>query len=134
MAKIFGRAEKVLVYLGLEGEAGDQAASLIEEIGAAMKAELSHVKSVWSLGPTDKNDPIFKDTRWEAFHVALQGPWFTRCWVIQEISLARNARALLGNSECDWEALILTAYKWNLNDMNPKGWRLQGIQYYSLDG
>jgi hypothetical protein len=42
-----------------------------------------------------------------AFLRLLSRPWFTRCWVLQEVALAKDAVVLCGTKSIDWDVLYV---------------------------
>ncbi|KAH8722793.1 heterokaryon incompatibility protein-domain-containing protein [Phaeosphaeriaceae sp. PMI808] len=85
MAKIYGQANRVIVWLGEEADDSDQA---LEDIRVAAEEE-----STYSLDNNQK------------FIALLQRSWFERIWVLQEIALARRVLILCGPAEINGLAL-----------------------------
>ncbi|PMD67720.1 HET-domain-containing protein [Hyaloscypha bicolor E] len=82
MAKIYGQADRVVVYLG---EAADNSDQALEDIRAAAENE-----STTSLISNKSQEAILK---------LLERPWFRRIWVLQEVALARNILIMCGSTE-----------------------------------
>lgn len=89
MATIFGRAQRVLVWLGSETEKSERA--------------ISFIKRMLVLEDFDKliNDSTTVDD-WEALTHLMRSPWFTRRWVVQEIGLAKEADLICGDHSITW--------------------------------
>ncbi|GKU10149.1 unnamed protein product, partial [Fusarium langsethiae] len=80
MAKIYAKANSVIVWLG---EAADESDEALREICRAA------VKS-----PTNENDP-------KNILSLLHRPWFQRIWVLQEVAAARHVLIKCGSTEID---------------------------------
>lgn len=87
MADIYRTAQNVCVWLG-EPEIGSKAAL---DFVSRNVADLGQYERIMS-------DPTFADA-WSALGRLMLRPWFSRLWVVQEISLARGATVHCG-SEC----------------------------------
>lgn len=91
MSRIYTRAKQVCIWLG-EGNADSKVA--IDFI----RHEVMELK---------KFDSICSDkqyaSKWQALMVLMQRPWFSRRWMVQEISLAREATIFCGPDEILWK-------------------------------
>ena len=89
MAQLYNRAESVCVWLGPEDKDSGRAIDFIDRL---LRLE--------------DFDPLTQDpgtpTEWAALHNLMQRGWFSRRWVVQEISLARNATLFCGQSSVSW--------------------------------
>ncbi|GKT52681.1 HET-domain-containing protein [Colletotrichum tofieldiae] len=89
MAMIYNRADGVLVWLGESSESFDRAVPFIHR-----------------LLNLDNFDPLTRDpgttTKWAALIELMQRPWFSRRWIVQEISLARKATVYCGDDAVSW--------------------------------
>lgn len=89
MAMIYNRAESVSVWLGGEDKDSFRALEFIERL---LRLE--------------GFDPLTKDpgttAEWAALHNLMQRPWFNRRWIVQEISLARQATLYCGDQSISW--------------------------------
>ncbi|KAL2672911.1 hypothetical protein Neosp_013628 [[Neocosmospora] mangrovei] len=105
MTEIYGKAERVIVWLG-EPEQGEntditntevkQAVGYVEQLGNL--DDLNHIASM-HCGIFDKAglhdlEPVFK---------LFRRGWFSRRWIVQEISVARKAILLCGEEKLSWE-------------------------------
>jgi hypothetical protein len=88
MSEIYGRAWKVFVWLG---EADDDSRTALHFI----KKELSLLRNFDKLCSGSPDE-------WCAVLRFAQRSWFTRRWVIQEISVARGAVLFCGDEKIDW--------------------------------
>jgi hypothetical protein len=93
MPQIFESASRVVVWLGEEYENSGAAISFLQD----------------SLNATSFDEFLQEPSRKDAFtggvHL-MKRPWFTRRWVIQEISSARRAHLYCGISQMPWHAFV----------------------------
>ncbi|EUC46542.1 hypothetical protein COCMIDRAFT_35895 [Bipolaris oryzae ATCC 44560] len=90
MVKIYGLANRVIVWLGDAAEDSDQALHWIRVAG----------------GNKSKIPPINEAVQ-EAVIALLQRPWFRRIWVLQEVAAARHILIMCGPTEIDGYAFCL---------------------------
>lgn len=90
MAMIYNRASNVCVWLGRQR---DDSGRAIEFIHKLLRLE--------DFDPLTE-DPGTTDD-WAAFHKLMQRSWFSRRWIVQEISLARNAMLFCGSHSVAWQ-------------------------------
>ncbi|KAL0765147.1 hypothetical protein CaCOL14_012406 [Colletotrichum acutatum] len=134
MREIYSRAERVVVWLGLDNEGQAlRAMSLIETIYQACEdhalaknidlLSMAHftpatqaleglagvsIANIAAVGMRlGKSESKAED--WEALGWLLSRPWFTRVWCVQEIVLARSSRVYVGSRSLDWVKLGVTA-------------------------
>ncbi|KAK5135282.1 hypothetical protein LTR08_005385 [Meristemomyces frigidus] len=90
LAMIYNRATNVSVWLGGEDSDSGRAIEFIERL---LRLE--------------DFDPLTKDpgtpAEWAALHNLMQRPWFSRRWIVQEISLARSATLFCGSQSVTWQ-------------------------------
>ncbi|KAI0552995.1 heterokaryon incompatibility protein-domain-containing protein [Xylaria curta] len=90
MSRIYTRAKNVCIWLGTDDGDSDAAIKFI-------KSEVLDFKNF---------DTICSDKKyahkWRALMMLMQRPWFSRRWMIQEISLARTATIHCGPATIDW--------------------------------
>ncbi|KAH8599334.1 heterokaryon incompatibility protein-domain-containing protein [Bisporella sp. PMI_857] len=98
MGRIYASAANVVVWLGLGTADSDTALDFMNEIGG-------------SFGPNNTLPSHFlhpKQTpKWFSFFRLFNRPWFSRRWIIQEISLARTAILCCSNRAVPWRFLNL---------------------------
>ncbi|KAI1742244.1 HET-domain-containing protein [Xylaria scruposa] len=91
MSRIYTRAKNVCIWLGTDDGDSDAAIKFI-------KSEVLDFKNF---------DTICSDKKyahkWRALMMLMQRPWFSRRWMIQEISLARTATIHCGPATIDWD-------------------------------
>ncbi|KAK1758979.1 heterokaryon incompatibility protein-domain-containing protein [Echria macrotheca] len=88
MAKIYHKADRVIVWLGDGTGGGEGAIERISELAA------DHViRAV--------QDVVWSESDLEAAFRLLGRPWFRRVWVLQEVFAARHLRIRCGSAEID---------------------------------
>ncbi|KIJ59472.1 hypothetical protein HYDPIDRAFT_43975 [Hydnomerulius pinastri MD-312] len=101
MHAIYKTAQDVLVWLGPSSEDSSIALDFVLELPELL-AEAKRA------GPA-KSQEVLNDAshqaRWLAFGHLLLREWWRRVWIIQEISLARSARLLVGTRSIPWSSM-----------------------------
>ncbi|KAN0083077.1 HET domain containing protein [Elaphomyces granulatus] len=92
MAKIYGQADCVVVWLGKAADDSDRALEEIRVAGGKKATDFSN------------NETIHDQ---QAVFTLLQRPWFRRIWVIQEVAAARHVLIMCGPTEIDGYAFCL---------------------------
>ncbi|KAF1965285.1 HET-domain-containing protein, partial [Bimuria novae-zelandiae CBS 107.79] len=87
MARIYGQANRVIVWLG---NAGDDSNQALETIRSVAEDESTNVSN-----------------NQEAILALFQRPWFERIWVLQEVAAARHVLIMCGSAEIDGYAFCL---------------------------
>jgi len=90
MGSIYNGAISVIVWLGVSTDESMQAIKFIDKL-----QEEQQLKKCLRDASTAKD--------WMAFAMVTRKPWFTRCWIVQEIAAAREATVWLGKGTIDWE-------------------------------
>src|SRR5947208_3450716 len=49
--------------------------------------------------------PLCSDV-WLAFSTLLKRPWFSRAWIVQEVSVAKDAHVICGDYSVTWDELV----------------------------
>lgn len=114
MRKLFHKAESVIIWLGEESHDSSAAFDLISRIVAAAANEqsCSPVDAKTVIRAQDLRGlglPEHFNLAWEALDSLFWRPWFSRVWVIQEVTVARGASVLCGPNHCQWSHLTATA-------------------------
>ncbi|KAI9691560.1 MAG: hypothetical protein M1822_007631 [Bathelium mastoideum] len=91
MAEIYGHADQVCVWLGDGDEASHMALNFIRK-------EVLQLQNFDELCESE-----LASEKWGALLNLMQRPWFSRRWVVQEISLARKATIYCGNDQISWK-------------------------------
>ncbi|QDS68084.1 hypothetical protein FKW77_010001 [Venturia effusa] len=90
MAEIYGKAKRVCVWLGQPDPSSQIAIRFIRD-------EVLKLQDFDDLCDKESNSP-----KWKALLDLMQRPWFSRRWVVQEISLARKALLYCGLDRISW--------------------------------
>lgn len=104
MADVYRNAEQVVIWLGEASKDSDMAFKYVEQLSKAIKAneyagfDDEMMKKHGLPGPGSKP--------WAAFGALAQRPWFSRAWVVQEISVAKSATVHCGSLKLDWFDLV----------------------------
>lgn len=102
MSDIYQKAKEVCVWLG---EDTDDLMS-----GKAM-AFVSEVLDNWEHPEKIMNNS--KESQWDAFINLLRRPWFSRRWIVQELTRAKHATIYCGPNQVKWEnfADVISLFK-----------------------
>ncbi|KAL9625060.1 MAG: hypothetical protein Q9160_000789 [Pyrenula sp. 1 TL-2023] len=118
MAEIYGKANRVIVWLGKAESESDQALEQIRVAADDMSAK--------SLAPQSIKQAIL---------TLLQRPWFRRIWVLQEVAAARHVQIKCGSTEIDGYAFSLGLQSLQLSSgYIPKLWNLIRSVVYLIRG
>ncbi|KAH8716769.1 heterokaryon incompatibility protein-domain-containing protein [Phaeosphaeriaceae sp. PMI808] len=91
MSRIYTRAQKVCIWLGEDSDESELAFNFIRE-------EITQLRNFDKIS-SDKN---YSD-KWRALMMLMQREWFSRRWVVQEISLAKKAKIYCGPYSIQWK-------------------------------
>ncbi len=107
MGRIYNRAMRVVVWLGEDGGRAEVLAETLRLFGGDADGEGNDVKRIERL--VDVCFMYHYDTveivRAVTIYEVMQRPWFTRAWIFQEASLARELLLQYGGLEVRFEAL-----------------------------
>lgn len=120
MAIIFGRATRVLIWLGPQGNRPHdvfQMLSALARLWIERKLEMVQEGELRPLSWTTVGmlemlflQPWDKDL-WLAIYELTNRPYFRRTWIVQEVAVAKDARVLCGPSEMSWTDFVFaTSY------------------------
>lgn len=103
MKDIYSKAQTVYVDLG------DVQPSWFSVLTLMERTVLSGKRSKrLSMKPTSTEASSLPDPHkpeWNAYWYTFSRPWFTRTWIVQEITLAKTAKVMFGRFVFDWERL-----------------------------
>lgn len=104
MKSIYQNATMVLVWLGEESADSPQAFELISQILARQRTwkEEDSKTPMTAQDLIDEGLPEPFSPIWRSLDALYWRPWFTRVWVIQEISLAKEVSLICGNHRSSW--------------------------------
>ncbi|KEF57561.1 uncharacterized protein A1O9_05479 [Exophiala aquamarina CBS 119918] len=95
MSIIYGKAQRVCIWLGDPTKSSRLALSFI-------KNEVLQLQNF-----DDLCDKKADTTKWNALLELMQRPWFSRRWVVQEISLAQRALIYCGSDKISWRKFAI---------------------------
>ncbi|KAG5752175.1 hypothetical protein H9Q70_005184 [Fusarium xylarioides] len=104
VARIYKNASQVLVYLGRGTADSDAAIRCIREIDEPSNHD-GH-------GAVEASATIQENQM--AVRNLFKRPWFSRVWVLQEITFAQQATVICGDYQLNWES-FKTFFHWNVN-------------------
>lgn len=112
MGQIYGRAERVLIFVGVDaGMHGAAVKTLLEDRSKWIHDKIEELRFAEDSFPYPApDDAVFSDARWESLEVLLRSPWFFRGWVVQEAGLAAEATIFWGDVEFGWLDLVRTFF------------------------
>jgi hypothetical protein len=111
MGKIFEQTKIVFVCLGPDLDGGASGVAALVKENADL---VSRYGSVPQMPIVRIDDPLLDDSRWKAMATSADCEWFSRAWVIQEVGLASDPRALYGDVEFSYRELTTLA-RWVAN-------------------
>ena len=128
MGEVYGRASRVLIWLGedTDGDAGE-ALQFIKDINRHLEREVlnfsakqepqsqkSISNTIQNLPSLANNSPLLSLASWQTFKSLLSRPYFRRVWVLQEVGLAEEAWAFIGEESIQLseivQACLLTSF------------------------
>lgn len=95
MTRIYQGANRVVVYLGKSADNSDTAMDWIRELDQP---------SDYGSRPSWEDLPKFPGFNRTVIKALFERTWFHRVWVLQEITLAREAIVICGNREVNWDS------------------------------
>ncbi|KAK3897311.1 hypothetical protein C8A05DRAFT_48025 [Staphylotrichum tortipilum] len=101
IGRIFGRAERVVDWLGAEYDGSHEAIETLLRIrrGAAGDEGAAAATAGWWGSVSDDGDVV-----WKHVDALLRRPWFERAWIVQEVVLASRLALMCGTrDEVGWE-------------------------------
>jgi hypothetical protein len=137
MGDVFGLAQCVLVWLGLEAEDSSSALRTLHKIGSMIDVDWlrltlepsDEARAAGELHWADLNAPMpFKSGELVSVFNLLKRPWFERLWIRQEIALSTEAILVCGSKRIPWptfrraiaymDAKLLNANQHVVNDIS----------------
>jgi Heterokaryon incompatibility protein (HET) len=108
MAKMYGQAEEVLIWLGNEAEGSEDSIEYLKWIRQAFIYQGASIRE-----PRDERNPpndalwdtVTRNLNLEKTSLVLGRSWFTRRWAIQEMALVGKATVHCGAVSMDWNVL-----------------------------
>ncbi|KAJ2898048.1 HET-domain-containing protein [Zalerion maritima] len=110
MARIYGAAERVVVWLGPAVDGSDLVPALVSRLASLWDERDEDDTRLVTRDETERHGiPARHDPAWAAFLALLRRPWTARVWVIQEVALSRRAVVVCGRAEMGWDELAVSA-------------------------
>ena len=115
MRRLFHKAVRVVVWLGEESDDSVLAFELIQHLVTSLATPGHSANPLDTTKVFEAKDlisaglPDHASSAWKALDSLFWRPWFTRVWVIQEITVARDAMVLCGSLRCQWSEVQTTA-------------------------
>ncbi|CAN9143262.1 unnamed protein product [Alternaria sp. RS040] len=91
MSRIYTRSSNVCIWLGEDTDEDERAINFIHQ-------EITHLKNFDAISSEKKYSK-----EWHALMLLMQREWFSRRWVVQEISLAKHAQIYCGPYSIPWK-------------------------------
>jgi hypothetical protein len=114
MRVIYERASRVCVWMQPVHVDMANVLNIVSKVSAiGEKDELEPEKSLLAVTAADltaQGLPSVNDPVWKSIDLLLWSSWFNRIWIIQEITLARDAILVSGSASCPWEHLKRAAH------------------------
>lgn len=138
MGAVYSYCQKVIVWLGKDETdlkefkyLHDTFLPMLWEYGEANGQE-SILKSNWTLEVIKEKFKLDTEKQWKGYaRFYDQRRWFSRAWVLQELTLARHVVVLAGKSRLEWDEMAALA---NIVSLNGLGLILQKILPQSKRG
>ncbi|RYP40754.1 hypothetical protein DL767_001472 [Monosporascus sp. MG133] len=114
MSLIYKQARSVVIWLGGEDEAAQDALQMMHLIVQKALTNIQGFETARSMSITDENTykilglPRFTIRQWIRLYAFLNRAWFKRAWVIQEIAWAKNTTLFCGLKMFGADLPILT--------------------------
>ncbi|MCJ1381099.1 hypothetical protein MMC17_004208 [Xylographa soralifera] len=108
MARIYGAAQKTIVWLGPEDRDSNLAIDLMRFLAEKVIEAQSEVDrvSLFRKYLTDKAHA----KAWKALDCLLKRTWWTRMWIVQEMAVSRNIGLPCGDSLISWNETTSSLY------------------------
>lgn len=104
MRDIYAKCSRVVIWLGRESSDSTAGMSLARELAAVSRRHQQSPKPL-TLEQKRVNAPAPDDPRYQSLFALLERRWFTRVWMIQEVSLSPDPCVMCGPDEISWDDL-----------------------------
>ncbi|RFU35558.1 hypothetical protein B7463_g753, partial [Scytalidium lignicola] len=110
MAKIYARAQRVIMWVGEATEFDGMAFALLQRIKGVFQQHGRVDFDFQQIGPDGKPSPLYglpntASAEWIALSRLFQRPYFERIWIIQEVVKATKAVLTCGTLNIEWEVV-----------------------------
>ncbi|KAH8885835.1 HET-domain-containing protein [Thozetella sp. PMI_491] len=112
MARIYRSADAVVAWLGKEDAHTAHAFALIKTLANLCKDCLDHVRPRRMGSDSIANilGPLANESAWSSLREFWRRSYFTRAWIIQEVTLAKRVVVRCGGYLLDWDAVVQASY------------------------
>ncbi|VUC28993.1 unnamed protein product [Clonostachys rosea] len=117
MEEIYRRASRVVVWLGDGGPEVTEAWNLMKRLDESKRKIPPNDIQIWQNELIDYGLPPANAPEWKNLDALLWRPWFVRIWIVQEITLARDAVVLCANHSLPWEKFLWVIWFLRLRNM-----------------
>lgn len=108
MASIFSSANHVVAWLGKDDGDVNAVSTLIQNTAMSIREQLESPGGSENIPEVLPDDLVLYDhPTWTSLAKMLCRPFFSRCWIVQEICLAKIIFALCGDIIIDWDDLVV---------------------------
>lgn len=115
MAEVYAKAARVLIWLGNGGGFAGRATSAVRELRGTIDEEFPidwKTPHSWPTGP-GMTDMVLRRVpsinSWQAVYSLFANRWFTRAWIIKEVTMSKQVICYLGHYRMDWSDLASLA-------------------------
>ena len=108
MANIYSKCSRLIIWLGEEDRSTEYAMKMLECLDEVVDQAWNASGANWpSLEKLQEFGlPARLDRRWLCLQTLLHNKWFTRTWILQEVSLATNPWIQRGSYVFDWKKIV----------------------------
>jgi hypothetical protein len=99
MSDIYGRAENVCIWLGKPADGKPE-----EDTRLAFEFVENNLLKLWNFDNLSRDKNMIN--HWKALVEVMKRAWFSRRWVIQEISLAPSGTVYCGRHKMEWRKFV----------------------------
>lgn len=108
MASIFSNADHVVAWLGKDDGDANAVSTLIQNTTKSIREQSKSLGGIKNIPEVMPDDLVLYDyPTWTSLAKMLCRPFFSRCWIVQEICLAKIIIALCGDIIIDWDDLVI---------------------------
>jgi hypothetical protein len=142
MGDIYRRADSVVSWLGAASEDSDQAMEFITNLGQLTKGDETILSDLYKLGDETIKEYFSKKGfsmcagEWAAVWKLLERPYWTRVWIIQELSVRGMLRLSTGVLQCGTALVDRSDFDFaceTIQRMISAGGRSRSLSSYTAD-
>jgi hypothetical protein len=107
MGRIYERAERTVIWLGDMSINFGGLKTLIDQLNKPMETRQPFQREHLVDDFLDCGLPMPEHEKWIDLRTVLSSFWFSRKWIIQEVTVARTVSAICGSGEIDWRSYVM---------------------------